>query len=111
MKLSYDQAQNLHKAIDLAKGATECAYARGGEPFCVIGQFAVLEGIDIAEIKTWRKVTVDHESIPNFGLPRRFLAKIQVAWDEGHLYESSEDTRKAAMHAIVNEAQGVELEE
>lgn len=93
----------LHKAIDLAKDSGECQYVKGGEPCCVIGQLAVLKGISLEQLPVG-KVTVMSYTMPDLGISKSLLLKIQNVWDGVEAASCSDEQRRAEMHKIVDEA-------
>lgn len=50
-KLPQKTIDNLYEAIRKARGFGLCRYTDHGEPFCVIGQFAALQGFPMKHLQ------------------------------------------------------------
>lgn len=47
--------ENVKKACELACGPGDCKYVVNDEPYCVIGQLAVLEGCTVEELRAFKE--------------------------------------------------------
>jgi hypothetical protein len=104
MTLTPKQIRNLHTAIERAEGFDKCKYTRGGQPRCVIGQLAALEGVPVEVMKKWDTYTAantvediynEDDAAPLRKYPLTLLAELQTAWDDS-FYGRYEDYQKVA---------------
>lgn len=110
-KITDQQSNNLHLAIDRAKGQGNCQYVGvyGKKPQCVIAQLAVIEGVSVQAIKSWAgPITVlEREGTdvgPLFYYPLDLLTSLQVMWDSTIIFTSNDECIKQ-MHTEVDQWQ------
>ena len=110
------QKDLLHRAIDSAKGYGECEYTEGAGPRCVIGHVAFLSGCSIDQIQKWgnSSVAID-EVVPNFGIDRQLLIRLQRWWDktrnvefddQGNVVYYFEERARDKMHEEIDNWKG-----
>ncbi len=85
--LTREKVRKLHKAIAAAREPGKCRYTKGGQPCCVMGQLAVLEGVSVARLRSWdgvgSKIMGLGELFPEElqAYPAPLLSDVQAAFD------------------------------
>lgn len=111
-----NKKDKLYLAIKRAKGHGKCCYEINGEPCCIIGHLAIIEGLSINTLKKW-----DNESATSFSAVSAnnkrgtktlsnkygssFLCRLQLMWDL--VGDSTAESRKK-MRKLVEKEYGAE---
>lgn len=109
-KITKEDAELLHKAIDAAREPRGCKYATGGKPCCVVGQYGFLKGAPIREITAWDRYGTVNDVIGNLnpdvlkGANISLLRVVQMEWDRYGKEDLTPEIRRERMHALVDEA-------
>lgn len=116
-KLTNEQKEMLHKAIDLAHSPGRCKYVGDdNKPQCIIGQLAFMCGVSVDEMKNWKveysNITGTYDAVYHgmrmgslpvneklLSFPESLLSSIQSTWD---WRSGDEDLIKKVIHDEVN---------
>lgn len=97
MEITREQYNKIVKAIRSAQKPGKCSYEHAGEPCCVIGQLAALEGVSPETLIEWDRmdssrvtdVLDKYEDLGQEALgeyPLRLLQDLQDHWDDPLTY-------------------------